>query len=220
MRRASKLHALIAAAALAAGCATTGSTVAREPGATGTTGTTDTLPSGPQEVDSSRRGVVPVGQEIDVRLQQSLSSGTAQVEDRFQATTAVDLTQDGRVLVPAGSTVEGVISSVESAGRVDRTGRLTLSFDAITVNGREHDIRASATQVFESGGIQSEAGRVGVGAGVGAIVGGILGGLKGALTGVLIGAGGVIAATEGREVELPAGSIIRIRLDTPLDVRS
>ena len=48
----------------------------------------------------------------------------------------------------------------------------------------------------------------------GAIIGGILGGVKGAVIGAVIGAGGAIAATEGSDIELPAGSIIRIRLDS------
>ena len=34
---------------------------------------------------------IPAGTEIDVRLQNTLNSGTAQVEDRFEATTLVDL---------------------------------------------------------------------------------------------------------------------------------
>ena len=34
---------------------------------------------------------IPDGQEIDVRLERELSSATAQVEDRFEATTVVDL---------------------------------------------------------------------------------------------------------------------------------
>jgi hypothetical protein len=46
--------------------------------------------------------------------------------------------------------------------------------------------------------------RVATGAGVGAIVGGILGGIEGVLTGVLIGAGGTVAATEGKDVVLRA----------------
>jgi hypothetical protein len=50
-------------------------------------------------------------------------------------------------------------------------------------------------------------------------VGGILGGLEGALLGAVVGGGGVIAATEGKDVELPAGTIIRIRLDTPVRIR-
>ena len=58
--------------------------------------------------------------------------------------------------------------------------------------------------------------RIGTGAGVGAIIGGILGGFKGALAGILIGGGGTIAATEGKEVELPPGSVLRVRIDSPV----
>ena len=105
---------------------------------------------------------------------------------------------------------------MDKAGRVDRDGALTLAFDRIRVRGREHDMRATATQVFESKGIRAEAGTAGVGAGVGGIVGGIIGGVKGAILGAAIGAGGAIAATDGKDIELPAGSIVRIRMDTPV----
>ena len=182
-------------------------------------GPADTAPTGPAEVNDSARGVIPAGQEIDVRLQSRLNSGTAQPEQRFEATTVVDLTQDGRVLIPAGSTVRGVVSSVKAAGRVDRTGSLTLSFDRITIRGRDYPIRGMATQLFESGGIRDEAGTAGIGAGAGAVVGGILGGVKGAVLGAVIGAGGAIAATEGKDVDLPAGSVIRMRLDSRVNVR-
>jgi hypothetical protein len=175
-------------------------------------------PSGPTEVNSSARGVIPVGQELDVRLQNTLSSETATVEQRFEATTAVDLMQDGRVLVPAGSTVRGVVSDVKRPGRVDRVGSLTLSFDRMTVRGREYTIRGMATNVFESGGIRDEVGTAGAGAGVGGVIGGLIGGLKGAVLGAVIGAGGAIAATEGKDIQLPAGSIIRIRLDSAVNV--
>jgi len=57
------------------------------------------------------------------------------------------------------------------------------------------------------------------GAGVGAIIGAILGGAKGALAGILIGGGGTIAATEGTDVELPAGTVLRVRMDAPLNLR-
>ena len=182
------------------------------------TGSSTTTPTEPVVANDSRTGVVPTGQEIDVRLQSTLSSETANVEQRFEATTAVDLVQNGRVLVPAGSVVKGIVSGVEKAGRVERTGKLTLSFDGISVRGREHRIRATATDVFKSGGILEEKGTAGVGAGAGAIVGGILGGVKGAVLGAVIGAGGAIAATDGKDVELPAGSVVRIRFDTPVTV--
>ena len=56
------------------------------------------------------------------------------------------------------------------------------------------------------------------GAGVGAIIGGILGGVRGALAGILIGGGGTVAATEGNEVDLAPGTVLRVRLDAALDV--
>jgi hypothetical protein len=163
---------------------------------------------------------VPAGTEFDVRLTKTLSSATAQVEDRFEATTAVDLRDDrGRAVVPAGSIMRGIVSSVTKATRVERTGKLTLTFDRITIDSRSYPIRATVEQALESEGIRGETGRIGIGAGAGAILGAILGGAKGALAGILIGAGGTIAATEGKDVELPAGTVLRVRLDTPIDLR-
>jgi hypothetical protein len=191
----------------------------------GTTGRTEpqqpaqTQPRQPAQVESTRRGLIPVGQELDVRLQTPLSSGTATPEQRFEATTAVDLMQGDTELIPAGSTVRGVVSSVEKAGRVDRSGRLTLAFDQITINGRDYPIRAMAAEVFESRGIRDEAKTVGTAGAVGAIVGGIIGGVKGALIGAAVGSGGVIAATEGKDVELAPGTMIRIRMDQQLQLR-
>jgi len=183
-------------------------------GTTGTVSSTD-----PAQVNTSRQGVVPVGQLMDVRLQTALSSATATREQRFEATTAVDLMQGSDVLIPAGSTVRGIVSSVDKAGNIDRTGRLTLAFDQIVVNGREYPLRAMAAEVYESGGIRDEGRTVGTAGAVGAIVGGILGGLKGALLGAVVGTGGVIAATEGSDIDLPQGTVIRIRLDSPLELR-
>ena len=179
---------------------------------------TSSVPSGPTEVADSQPGVIPVGQELDVRLQSGLSSETSTVEQRFEATTVVDLMQNRRELVPAGSVVRGVVSNVKRPGRIDREGSLTLSFDQLVINGREYAIRGMAAQVFESGGIREEVGTVGAGAGVGGVIGGIIGGIKGAILGAVIGAGGVIAATEGKDVHLPAGAVIRIRLDSPVNV--
>jgi TolA-binding protein len=158
---------------------------------------------------------IPVGTEIDVRLQDALSSGRNQVEDRFVGTTVVDLQLGERVVIPAGSEVRGVVTAVEEAGRLDRKGSLTLAFDSITVNGREREIRGIVTDAIESEGIRGEVGKIGGAAGVGAIIGGILGGVKGAITGILIGGGGMIAATEGKDVELEPGAILRVRLEQP-----
>jgi hypothetical protein len=176
------------------------------------------LPPPPQPT-SSNPNEVPVGIELDVRLQNPLSSATAQVEDRFEATTMVDLNNGSRVLIPAGSIVRGVVTSVNKASRVDRKGSLTLSFDQVTIGRRSYPIHATVDQVFQSEGVRGEAGRIGAGAGVGAIIGGILGGAKGALAGIIIGGGGTVAATPGKDVELQPGTVVRMRFDAPLVVR-
>jgi hypothetical protein len=182
------------------------------PAARGTSGTTATTARGALEV--------PAGTEIDVRLSNNLNSGTAQVEDRFEGTTLVDVNVNGRTAIPAGSVMRGVVTAVEPATRTNRTARMTVSFDQVTVNGRAYPMRGTVTQAIEGEGIRGETARVGTGAGVGAIIGGILGGFKGALAGILIGAGGTIAATEGKEVELPQGSVLRVRVDSPVQINN
>jgi len=184
------------------------------PRATTTTPAPATTPLARGEVE------IPTGTELDVRLSDTLNSGTAKVEDRFEATTLVDLTVDGRLAVPAGSVMRGVITAVEPATRTNRTARLTVSFDQVTVNGRAYPIRGTVSQALEGEGIRGEVGRVGAGAGVGAILGGLLGGFKGAMAGILIGGGGTIAATEGEELRLPQGSVLRVRFDSTVRINT
>jgi len=174
-----------------------------------------TVSSAPEQAAPSRPNEVAAGQELDVRLQTLLDSDTAQAEDRFETTTVVDLLQDGRVLIPAGSIVRGIVREVHRASRTERTGSLTLSFDELVIDGQTHTIRANAVDTIKSEGIKGETARIAAGGAVGAIVGGIIGGMKGAIAGILIGAGGTIAATEGKDVKIPEGTVIRIRLEEP-----
>jgi hypothetical protein len=172
---------------------------------------------GPVVVDERLSATeVPVGTEFDVRLQTRLNSGTARVEDRFDATTIVPYERNGRLLVPSGSVMRGVVNSVTPASRgVNRKGELTLVFDRFSIDGRTYSVRATVIRALEG---EADTGRVAAGAGVGAIIGGILGGMRGALAGILIGGGGTVAATEGNEVDLAPGTVLRVRLDAPLDV--
>jgi hypothetical protein len=203
----------------------TGTTLGRSAAGTGsTTGTqsSSSARSTSSTTTTARAGDVeiPAGTEIDVRLTNVLNSGTAQVEDRFEGTTLVDLNISGRTVIPAGSVMRGVVTAVEPATRTNRTAKMTVSFDQVTVNGRAYPVRGTVTQAIEGEGIKGETGRIATGAGVGAILGGILGGFKGALAGILIGGGGTIAATEGKEVELPQGSVLRVRLDSPVKIQT
>ncbi|HEY6359786.1 MAG TPA: hypothetical protein VIX63_01715 [Vicinamibacterales bacterium] len=163
---------------------------------------------------------VPSGTEIDVRLQNGLNSGTAQVEDRFEGTTLVDLNVNGRTVIPAGSVMRGVVTAVEPGTRTNRTARMTVSFDQVIVSGRTYPLRGTVTQAIEGEGLKGEVGRAGAGAAVGGLIGAVLGGVKGAVLGAVIGGGGTIAATEGREVELPQGTVLRVRIDAPLQIQA
>jgi len=202
-------------------------------GSNASTNTTTTAPSGnraaaPPPPAAGARGTtqtaagsveVPSGTEMDVRLTNSLNSGTVQVEDRFEGTTLVDLSINGRTVIPAGAVMRGVVSSVEPATRTNRTAKMTVSFDQVTVNGRMYPIRGTVTQAIQGEGIKGETGRIATGAGAGAILGGILGGVKGAVLGAVIGGGGITAATEGKEIDLPQGTVLRVRLDSPVSIQ-
>ncbi len=91
----------LTASVAAIGCgATTREAPTTYPQPAPTTQTTTTAPSGPVQINESSYGTLAVGQELDVRLQSPLSSEVSTVEQRFEATTAVDLMQDGRVWFP------------------------------------------------------------------------------------------------------------------------
>src|SRR5258705_10346635 len=105
---------------------------------------------------------------MDVRLTNTLNSGIAQVEDRFEGTTLVDLNINGRTVIPAGSVMRGVVTSVDPATRTNRTAKMTVSFDQVTVNGRAYPIRGTVTHAIQGEGIKGEAGESTTGAAVGA----------------------------------------------------
>ena len=197
--------------ARARGDARTTSSSSRPPASSTSAASTTPPPAGSVEI--------PSGTELDARLQSPLNSGTAQVEDRFEATTLVDVNVSGRAVIPAGSVLRGVVTNVQPATRTNRTAKMTVSFDQVTVDGRAYPIRGTVTQAIQGEGIKGETGRIATGAGVGAVLGGLLGGFKGALIGVLVGGGGITAATEGKEVELPQGAVLRVRLDSPVQIQ-
>jgi hypothetical protein len=201
------------------GAATTRSSTESRNGGASNSGSGGVIYDDRGRASTRSQGGIPVGTEIDVRIQTELTSDTAQVEDRFEATTVVDLYEGERVLIPAGSVMRGLVTSVNRASRTDRKGSLTVAFNQITVRGRNYPMRGTVTEALESEGIRGEVGRIGAGSAVGAIIGGIIGGVKGALLGVLIGGGGTMIATEGKDVHLPPGTILRVRMDTPPEIR-
>jgi hypothetical protein len=156
---------------------------------------------------------LPDGTEIQVRLDQSLSSGTARLEDRFEATVAQSVMHDGVVAIPAGTEVAGTVVRAEAAERPSRGGRLELSFDSIRFDdGRRVEIKARVVSLEEEGLDKSKAG---LGALIGGILGAVVDGKKGAVIGGILGGGGTVVASTGDDVELPAGTVLTLRLDRP-----
>ena len=81
-----------------------------------------TTTNAPAATPAAGTAQIPVGTELDVRVGTRLNSGTAAVEDCFEATTLVDFNSGGRTLVPAGSVMRGVVTNVEPATRTEPDG--------------------------------------------------------------------------------------------------
>ena len=168
----------------------------------------------------SGNATLPEGTEIQVRLEQALSSKTAQVEDRVEASVALPVSVDGRVVIPAGTRVQGTVTSVQRGERPVKGGKLELRFDSIYLDDRTRkDLRAQVVSVKENLDLGGDnARRAGIGAVLGGVIGRVIGGTKGAIIGAVLGGGGALAAGLGEDVELPAGTILALRLERPVDV--
>jgi hypothetical protein len=162
---------------------------------------------------------LPEGTEIQVRLEDGLSSATARVEDRVEATVAAPVRERGRTLLPAGTRLRGVVRDVERAQRPARGGKLDLLFDTIYLDDRTRTrLNARVVSLKESMDTGEKAEKAGIGAVLGGVLGTILGGKKGAIIGVVVGGTGGVAASKGEDVSLPAGTILILSLDRPLTV--
>lgn len=155
------------------------------------------------------------GTSIEVRLTHGLSSRTARREDRVDASVAEPVRAGGVLALPAGTEVVGVVYSVEAAERPSKAGRIEIQFNSVYLDDTRIAMRGRVAEIRESG---EQAKKAGIGAAVGGILGGILGGKQGAIAGILIGGGGSVVATKGEDVELPAGTVLAVRLERPLTI--
>jgi hypothetical protein len=154
------------------------------------------------------------------RLLDSVSSESAEVGDRIEAVTILPVTVNGQDVIPQNSSLFGVVELVDRPGRTDRTARLVLAFDRIDIEGRSQSITATVVGASErlTTGVSSEKKKIGIGAGVGSVLGAVLSGGTGALAGAILGGSGILLATEGKEVVLPQGTMLQLRLDRPLRI--
>jgi len=160
--------------------------------------------------------VIPAGTSITVRLQQGLSSASAASGQRFEAVLEQPLVSGDRVVVPAGTPVEGHVVAAHRSGRLRHPGRLALTLDSIVMN--EHVVPLTTSEVIARGGSHKKRnlGWIGGGTGGGALIGALAAGGKGALIGSGVGAaaGTTTAFVTGKkDVRFGSERVLRFRLE-------
>jgi hypothetical protein len=171
---------------------------------------------------SARTLTIAEGTVLKAALQSNLASHESRTGDQFTLTVTEPILLDGRVAIPRGASVHGVVVGARPSGKIDGRGELTLDFRSVTdVNGRTHRIDARTFHAEAEGVGDRDAAMIAGGGAGGAIIGGLVGGRKGALIGGLVGAAagtGTVLATKGPEVRLTQGSVFAITLTAPLTV--
>jgi hypothetical protein len=150
---------------------------------------------------------IPAGSTITVRVGSEISSGTAKVGDRFDATLAHNLVVNGKTLAKAGAPARGKVTSAKSSGRLHAPGELSVRLTSVQVNGKMVPISTRSHSAKGTSHTKSNATKIGGGAAAGALIGGLVGGGKGAGIGALAGGGagtGLAAATGKEEAVIPA----------------
>ncbi len=168
--------------------------------------------------DRMERVVLSAGTEIALRTNERIDSHDVVQGQTFSAQIASDIRgDDGSVAIPRGSPATLVTRWLAS------NGDLTLDVDSVTVAGRRYQV-STEDQKLEGhadgvGANQRTGQYVGGGAILGAVIGAIAGGGKGAAIGAVAGAGagaGTEIITQGKEVHVPAETVLRFRLNQPL----
>jgi len=166
--------------------------------------------------------VIPAGRTVTVRMGEGLGSKTAQDGQTFTGTLANGIAVNGKVVIPAGAGVTGVVSEAKSAGRFKGEAILAIRLTSINVKGAPRSVGTDEYVVTQKGKGKRSAVMVGGGAGGGALIAGIAGGGKGALIGGLIGAGAGTAGaafTGNKELSIPAESAVSFKTTAPITIQ-
>jgi len=184
---------------------------------------------------------IPAGTKIPLSLKQAISTKNAREGDAVYAETAFPFVVDNRVIVPAGSYIQGRIAHVERAGRVKGRAEILMHFTSMiypsgyTVmlpgsventpgadNKSVKDSEGTIQQDKDTGKKIEEGAKAGVyGATGGALAGGLSGGLNGARVGAAAGAAAGIGwalLKRGNDVKLDVGTSIEMEIQRPITV--
>jgi hypothetical protein len=165
---------------------------------------------------------IPQGTSIWVRLQQPLDSGINKAGDSFRAILDRNIEVDGVVVAPRGSTLDGQISQVERAGRVQGRASMTMKLVQLIVENQSYPLQTVSLSNEAQSTKKKDATKVGIGAGLGALIGGITGGGKGAAIGTAVGAGAggaTVVATRGDELRFESEHKLTFVLQRDVTIR-
>jgi hypothetical protein len=166
--------------------------------------------------------VVSADSVIGLRLDSTISSERAEVEDRVEARIVRDVRVGGAMAIPAGARAIGDVTLVERGGRFKERARLGIRFHTLVLaDGSQIPITTETITRFGDSPGNSSAAKIGGGAVAGAILGAIIGGAKGAAIGAASGAGGgtaVVVAGDRSAATFPAGTEVTARILAPVTV--
>jgi len=170
-----------------------------------------------------REVTIPAGTIMSIVLDTGVGSDISRVEQPVSAHLSRPLVVRGATVLPAGSRVTGVVTNARRSGRVKGLAHVSVRFDSLTASGDDarYRIRTAAIGRTAPATKKKDALEIGAPAAGGALIGAIAGGKKGAAIGAAAGGGAgtaVVLSTRGKEVHIPRGSVLRLRLTEPVTV--
>jgi hypothetical protein len=165
--------------------------------------------------------VVPANTAVYVRLQQPISSETAQAGQSFAAVLDEPLIVESQTLAPAGTAVTGSVVAARESGHVNSTGYLRITLISMLLNGKTVPLQTNS--MFVSGGSYKKRNLAFIGGGVGGntLLGALVSGDKNALSGSAVGTTGSSSAAYAsgkKEVGFMAERRLGFRLTQPLNI--
>ena len=218
MRKKHLVTVMAVASMFAVGCASVRETVTGNPRSS-----TPAAPSGPIQASTTNKDTVPAGTTLSIRTNEQIR--TAEAGGRYSGTVEQDVVNSNYdVLIPKGSRAELVVIDATQGG-VAGTKSVALAVNSITVNGKTLTVSSSGSEQRAREGLGKNdrtATMVGGGAVLGTVIGAVAGGASGAAIGAAVGAAGGAATqvlTRGKEVEVPAETVLSFQLQQPLQLR-
>jgi len=149
------------------------------------------------------------GTNVDVRLDSRIETDEAEQGQTWTGSIAHDVFAGGRVVLPEGSRVEGVITMVEN-GTHETRPQIALAVREVGVNGNWVRMNAETETIVGDSKRAKKIGAVVGGAAVGGLVGHAIGGDKGGIIGGLLGGAAGYGATRHafRSMVLKPGTVI------------